>query len=88
MRMPFCSIYGTKSFHIPNQNLSVENAISSEIIQNKRKNYFKQWTTPTTLFSCPALANNFPSDEKWQHDPLFLLEWRVITSSKVKPTRW
>ncbi len=38
-----------------------------------------------TFLSWPALANNFPSDEKWQHTTLLVLARRQPTSLKENP---
>lgn len=38
-----------------------------------------------TFLSCPALANNFPSEEKWQQTTLLLLLRIEPTSLKEKP---
>jgi len=35
--------------------------------------------------SCPPLAINFPSDEKWQHATLLVLARTEFTSENVKP---
>jgi len=35
--------------------------------------------------SCPPLASNFPSDEKWQHATLLVLARTEFTSENVKP---
>jgi hypothetical protein len=38
-----------------------------------------------TFLSWPALANNFPSDEKWQHTTLLVLARRQPTSLNENP---
>ena len=70
-------------FHI--KTCQKKTAISSKLIQ-KSCEQKATLNLNTTFFSCPAVARNFPSDEKWLHKTLLLLEWRQLTSPKVKPT--
>jgi len=42
-------------------------------------------TMDYTFLSCPALANNFPSVEKWQQTTFPLLLRIELTSLKLKP---
>lgn len=42
---------------------------------------------PVTFLSCPPLASNFPSDEKWQQATLLELARTEFTSENVKPEK-